>query len=84
MTGLTNIYLKIKDISKECNVHITQLSNLRFHVELYGDMMETYFQLGNIQKELEIVCKNNGYLLTTVLGDKQDAFFQIKVNKKML
>ena len=84
MTGLTNIYLKLQEINKEPDIFITQLPDLRFHIEMMGDFMDGYFQLGVILKELEKVCNDNGYILTSVLGDGQDAFLRLKVDRSIL
>lgn len=76
---MENIYAHLNSIASISNVNLTQIGNLKFKIVLSGDLMETYFQLGKIQTGLKECCEQNGYVLKTILGDGQDAVFEIKV-----
>ena len=85
MSGLSNIYNELNRINKLPRVSVKELGDLRFKVVLdYQNIMESYFQFGEIQSNFKKVCEDNGYLVNTILGDGQDAIFVLSVDKSKL
>lgn len=85
MTGLTNIYHKINEISDYSNVSVEQLPNLQFHINVRcEDVRDGYKRLSVISGELNDCVVENGYCLNTIFGDDVDAVFQLVVDRGIL
>lgn len=63
-------------IANEFPCNITQLDDLKFKIVFYGDLMDTYFMLGEVQERINKVLSDD-YKLVTVYGDGKDALFNI-------
>lgn len=75
---MQELYDLLSDIGSWPKIHITQLDNLKFKIEIGGELMTSYSILGDIQQE--IVDKiGREFSLTTIYGDGQYAFFQFHI-----
>lgn len=79
METLEKIYETINNVAKDPQVHITKIDELTFNIVIEGDTMVAFEKLGDIQKLIDDLCKDE-YALKTVYGDGQDAKLILKKN----
>ena len=83
MKTLEKIHYTMNNFSEDPQVHITKKNDYTFDIIIHGKLSDSFFKLGDIQKEIGELC-SEGYVLKTIFGEGQDATFNLekKINKK--
>jgi hypothetical protein len=79
METLKDIHKTINKISEDPQVNITQKDEYTFDIIIHGKLSESFFKLGDIQKEINELCSDE-YTLKTIFGEGQDATFILEKN----
>ena len=74
MATLDKIHKTMNKIAEDPQVHITKQDDYTFDILIQGKLTDSFWKLGDIQKEIEESCSDE-YTLKTIYGDKQDATF---------
>lgn len=72
MDNLQKIHNTINRIAEDPRVNITKKDDYTFKVVIIGNLMSSFFKLGEIQEIIEESCSDE-YTLKTIYGDGQDA-----------
>ena len=70
MKTLEKINETMNKISKDPQVNITKKEEYTFDIIINGKLSESFFKLGDIQKEIDKLCSDE-YTLKTIYGEKQ-------------
>ena len=80
MKTLEKINETMNKISKDPQVNITKKEEYTFDIIINGKLSESFFKLGDIQKEIDKLCSDE-YTLKTIYGEKQNATFILEKNQ---
>jgi len=79
MTTLEKIHEIMNRIAEDPQIHITKKDDYTFSIFIHGELMDSFWKLGDIQKEIDELCSDE-YTLKTIFGDRQDATFILEKN----
>lgn len=79
METLEKIHETMNRIAEEPQVHITKKDDYTFGILIRGKLMDSFWKLGDIQKEIDELCSDE-YTLKTIYGERQDATFILEKN----
>ena len=79
MKTIEKINKTINRISKDPQVNITKKDEYTFDIIIHGKLSDSFFKLGDIQKEIDEICSNE-YTLKTIYGERQNATFILEKN----
>lgn len=79
METLEKINKKMNHFSEDPLVNIFKEDEFTYDITIHWELMDSYWKLGDIQKEIDELCYNK-YTLKTIFGDRQNARFIIKKN----
>ena len=79
METLQKIHEAINTIAQDPQVNITKKDEYTFDISIHGKLSESFFKLGDIQKEIDELCSDE-YTLKTILGEQQNATFILEKN----
>ena len=80
MKTLEKIYDTINNFSEDPQVHITKKNDYTFDIIIHGKLSDSFFKLGDIQKEIDELCSDE-YSLKTIFGEGQNATFILEKNQ---
>ena len=72
MKTLEIIHETMDKIAKDPQVDIIKQNDNTFDIIIRGKLSESFFKLGDIQKEIDELCSDE-YTLKTIYGEKQNA-----------
>ena len=80
METLEKINERMNKISEDPQVNITKKDEYTFNIIIHGKLSDSFFKLGDIQKEIDELCSNE-YTLKTIFGERQNATFILEKNQ---
>lgn len=80
METLEKIHKRMDRITKDPQVNITKKDEYTFDIIINGKLSESFFKLGDIQKEIDELCSDE-YTLKTIYGERQNATFILENNQ---
>ena len=80
MKTLEKIHEIMGRISKDSQVNIIKKDKYTFDIIINGKLSESFFKLGDIQKEIDELCSDE-YTLKTIYGERQNATFILEKNQ---
>lgn len=80
MKTLEKIHERMDRISEDFQVSIIKKDDYRFDIIINGELSESFFKLGDIQKEIDELCSDD-YTLKTIYGERQNATFILEKNQ---
>lgn len=80
MKTLEKIHDTINNFSEDPQVHITKKNDYTFDIIIHGKLSDSFFKLGDIQKEIDELCSDE-YSLKTIFGEGQNATFILEKNQ---
>ena len=80
MKTIEKIHETMDKITKDPQVNITKKDEYTFDIIINGKLSESFFKLGDIQKEIDELCSDE-YTLKTIYGERQNATFILEKNQ---
>jgi len=80
METLEKIYETMNAFSKDPQVNISKKDEYTFDIIIHGKLSDSFFKLGDIQKEIDELCSDE-YTLKTIYGEQQNATFILEKNQ---
>ena len=75
MQRYMKLYQVMTQVGGYPQVHLTQLNNNEFKIEMGGELMQSFMRLGEIQEEIKTATQDD-FEMKTIYGDGQDAVFR--------
>lgn len=80
MNTLKKINETMNKISEDPQINITKKDEYTFDIIIHGKLSDSFFKLGDIQKEIDELCSDE-YTLKTIYGERQNATFILEKNQ---
>lgn len=80
MNTLKKINETMNEISEDPQINITKKDEYTFDIIIHGKLSDSFFKLGDIQKEIDELCSDE-YTLKTIYGERQNATFILEKNQ---
>ena len=79
MEDLKKIHKTINNIAEDSRVNVSKIDDYTFNIVIDGELMDSFYKLGEIQDKIIKSCSNE-YTLKTVYGERQDAKLILEKN----